>query len=84
MTKWHQFFTGMPYNEQLEGKSLNDQLPLALNGLGKKKKKLLQRLWDGMISSDYSEEYKYTLKKKTELLIYVTGGYPENLNNSLE
>ena len=70
----------MPYNEQLiEGKSLSYQLPLALNGSGKKK--LLQRLWDGMIPSDYSEEYNYTLKKKeTELLIYVTGGYPKNLN----
>ena len=53
----------MPYNEQLiEGKSLSYQLPLALNGSGKKK--LLQRLWDGMIPSDYSEEYNYTLKKK--------------------
>ena len=39
MTKWHQFFTGMPYNEKLiEGKSLRDQLSLALNGFGKKKK----------------------------------------------
>ena len=29
----------MPYNEQLiEGKSLRDQLSLALNGFGKKKK----------------------------------------------
>lgn len=35
-----------------------------------------------MILPDYSEEYNYTLKKKkeTELLIYVTGGYPKNLN----
>ena len=74
----------MPYSEQLiEGKSLSYQLPLALNGFCKKK--LLQRLWDGMIPSDYSEEYKYLLKKKkTELLIYVTGGYPENLNSSLK
>ena len=38
----------MPYNEQLEGKSLNDQLPLALNGLGKKKKKVIAKImgWD--------------------------------------
>lgn len=52
----------MPHNEQLiEGKLLSYQLPLALNGSGKKK--LLQRLWDGMIPSDYSEEYKYLFKK---------------------
>lgn len=39
----------MPYNEQLiEGKSLSYQLPLAPNGSGKKKKKVIAKNmgWD--------------------------------------